>query len=89
MGPFGSLESRMATVRSAVATSTQLPLAPPLYRLAPCGAVYVHRSSATFMIKSRDAPSGSALDRRLSKLSSTLATVADPFRVSPSAAVSR
>ena len=38
---------------------------------APCGAGHVHTSSATFLIRSRDAPQGRASARSLSKRSAT------------------
>src|ERR1035441_3724569 len=53
------------------------------------GAHAFHRSSATLMIMSLDATSGSALDRRLSKVSAMRATTVGSSAVSPSAAVSR
>src|SRR4029077_16894951 len=51
--------------------------------LAPGGAGQVHRSSATFLIRSREAPRGSASARNVSKVSLTFTTTDDLWVVCP------
>ncbi len=71
-GPFGCLLSRTATARSAVPTSTQAPaVAAAVATCAPRAAGHVHRSSATFLIRSREAAHDSACARSLSNEGAT------------------